>query len=113
MRYSIVPTAVSPSLLRTHRLLPRLIVRQGMIDSHGHPIHYGMTRQLPLVGSTSIEEVIKRVETFAKGPGRDLPFIEGSGWDQNLWPVKDFPTAVYLPFHKLKSFLLTTLTSAG
>jgi hypothetical protein len=37
------------------------------------------------------------VETYVKTFNGSIPsgmWIEGMGWDQNKWPVKEFPTAV-------------------
>jgi predicted amidohydrolase YtcJ len=70
---------------------------QGLVDSHAHPLRYGHSRQLQLQGSTCIGEVIRRVEAFVQNNASSLPdgaWIEGLGWDQNLWEVKEFPTAV-------------------
>ena len=67
------------------------------MNSHAHPLAYGHSRQLQLQGSRSIAEVIRRVEEFVRANGSSLPdgsWIEGLGWDQNLWEVKEFPTAV-------------------
>lgn len=70
-----------------------------MVDSHAHPLQYGHSRQLQLQGSKSIDEVIRRVEHFVKTNGSSLPegaWVEGLGWDQNLWDVKEYPSAVHL-----------------
>lgn len=67
------------------------------MDAHGHPLLYGYYSQLPLAGSRSIEVVVNRVEHFVKHNASSLPhgaWIEGMGWDQNIWPVKEYPTAV-------------------
>jgi predicted amidohydrolase YtcJ len=44
-----------------------------------------------LAGSTSYEEVVDKVKAWAKDvkPGE---WIQGRGWDQNRWPIKEFPT---------------------
>nr|XP_019008917.1 amidohydrolase [Kwoniella pini CBS 10737]OCF47698.1 amidohydrolase [Kwoniella pini CBS 10737] len=66
----------------------------GFIDSHGHPLIYGHAQQLRLHGCKSVAEVIKRVEDFVKNtPIKPGGWIEGLGWDQNLWEGKEFPTA--------------------
>ncbi|ORY24106.1 amidohydrolase family-domain-containing protein [Naematelia encephala] len=78
-------------------LPPGHTLTPGFVDSHAHPLQYGHTRQLQLQGSRSIREIIERVETFVNGAS--LPrgaWVEGMGWDQNLWPVKEFPTAADL-----------------
>lgn len=68
----------------------------GLIDAHGHVLGQGqalMTARLN--GARSKAEIIERLQAFA----RDLPadaWLIGRGWDQNLWPEKDFPTAADL-----------------
>jgi predicted amidohydrolase YtcJ len=64
----------------------------GIIDAHAHLLGLGNTLQrVNLAGSKSYEEVISRVQAWAKDakPGE---WIQGRGWDQNLWPTKQFPT---------------------
>lgn len=63
----------------------------GLIDGHCH--FYGLGQQLQrvdLMGTTSYDEVIQRVQEFQKQKNKS--FIIGRGWDQNDWEVKDFPT---------------------
>ena len=63
----------------------------GMVDAHAHLLGLGTAlRNVNLAGSKSYEEVIARVAERAKTmkPGE---WIIGRGWDQNLWPVKEFP----------------------
>ena len=63
----------------------------GLIDGHAHLYNLGMSmQQVDLVGTTSYQEVLERVAAFQDE--KQLPFIEGRGWDQNDWPVKEFPT---------------------
>ena len=63
----------------------------GLIDSHAHL--YGLAlslSQAQLQGTTSKEEVIQRLREHE----RDLAagdWLLGRGWDQNDWPVKEFP----------------------
>ncbi len=47
------------------------------------------------MGSRSKQEVIERLQAFEKtlAPGA---WLTGSGWDQNDWPDKAFPTAADL-----------------
>jgi predicted amidohydrolase YtcJ len=64
----------------------------GIVDAHAHLLGLGNTLQrVNLVGSKSYDEVVDRVKTWAKDvkPG---VWIQGRGWDQNLWPTKEFPT---------------------
>lgn len=77
-------------------LPPGHTVTPGFTDSHTHPLEYGYTRQLPLVGTKSVAEVISVLEDYVKahpGGGPD-DWITGMGWDETKWPVKEFPTAV-------------------
>ncbi|AXY78298.1 amidohydrolase [Paraflavitalea soli] len=63
----------------------------GLIDAHAHFFRYGTGLQsADLVGTTSWEEVIKKVEAFAAENPQG--WITGRGWDQNDWVVKEFPT---------------------
>ncbi len=63
----------------------------GLIDAHCHFYSLGLNQlQSNLTGTTSFEEVLERVQEFHKL--RPSNFILGRGWDQNDWPVKEFPT---------------------
>lgn len=63
----------------------------GLIDAHCHFYGLGLNQQVvDLVGTTSFEEIVQRVVAFQKENPAD--FIRGRGWDQNDWPVKEFPT---------------------
>jgi predicted amidohydrolase YtcJ len=63
----------------------------GLIDAHSHLISLGRAlSEVDLVGTTSYEEVIERVRARAQ----ELPpgsWVNGRGWDQNDWQVKEFP----------------------
>ena len=62
----------------------------GFIDAHCHFLWYGNTfNEVNLVGSKSWEEVLERIEEFAKNNKNE--WIVGRGWDQNDWAVKEFP----------------------
>ena len=64
----------------------------GLIDGHCH--FYGLGQNLQvvdLVGTTSFDEVIARVEDFARA-NPSKTFVRGRGWDQNDWEVQEFPT---------------------
>lgn len=63
----------------------------GFIDAHCHFVGYAQNlKQVDLVGTKSFNEVIDRVQKFAKN--NDTEWIVGRGWDQNDWEVKEFPT---------------------
>ena len=68
----------------------------GMIDAHGHVIALGRAlRSLELSGATSLEDMKARLKAYAEA-NPDMPWIVGRGWNQELWPVKTFPTAADL-----------------
>ncbi|MFZ5940234.1 MAG: amidohydrolase [Bacteroidota bacterium] len=65
-------------------------VYPGLIDAHCHFYGYGLTlSEADLSGSLSPEEVVERLKKHA-GPD-DQDWITGRGWDQNLWPGKEYP----------------------
>ncbi|NER18598.1 amidohydrolase [Spongiivirga citrea] len=69
----------------------RKTITPGLIDGHCHFYGLGMNQQVvDLVGTKSFEEVIARIVDFQKEKPR--AFIQGRGWDQNDWDVKEFPT---------------------
>ncbi|TND00868.1 MAG: Amidohydrolase 3, partial [Bacteroidetes bacterium] len=62
----------------------------GFIDAHCHFLHYGLgLTEVDLVGTKSFDDVLARVEEFAKRA--DGEWIVGRGWDQNDWDQKKFP----------------------
>lgn len=63
----------------------------GFADGHCHFYGYGLNKQkVDLQGARDWDEAIARVEAFAKThPGND--WILARGWDQNRWPVKEYP----------------------
>ena len=86
----------------------------GFHDAHGHILDYGWSRTVAnLVGSTSIQDVIERLEAYVRSRphllafaladeseiatnATALPWIEGIGWDQTKWSPPVFPTAYHL-----------------
>ena len=68
----------------------------GLIDAHGHVMALGYGAiQLNLTGVKSLGELKERVRRYAaENPGTG--WIIGRGWNQELWPVKAFPTAADL-----------------
>jgi len=68
----------------------------GLIDAHGHVLGLGKLRmEVDLVGAQSIEEALQRIVDFA-ATNPELPWIVGQGWNQVLWPGKEYPTATDL-----------------
>ncbi len=63
----------------------------GFIDAHSHFSGYGLGLQtVDLTGTRSWEEVIEKVQTFARTHPEG--WLVGRGWDQNDWSTKEFPT---------------------
>jgi predicted amidohydrolase YtcJ len=64
----------------------------GFIDAHAHFFSYGLGLQTAnLVGTESWDDILHHLNDFSKDLPKDQWLI-GFGWDQNDWPVKDFPT---------------------
>lgn len=63
----------------------------GFIDAHCHFYRYGLSlRTVDLVGTNSWDQIIEKLKSFAaQNPDG---WLTGRGWDQNDWPVKEFPT---------------------
>ncbi len=63
----------------------------GFIDSHAHFAGVGRSlRNLDLVGCRSFADLVKRVRDAAAAKPAGA-WIQGRGWDQNLWPKKVLP----------------------
>ena len=73
-----------------------LTVLPGLIDAHAHVYSFGLLQtRLDLAGVPSVDEAAIRIRGYA----RDRPhadWILGRGWNQVLWPVKEFPTATQI-----------------
>ena len=65
-------------------------VYPGLIDPHCHFYGYGNSlMNANLAGARSFEEIIDLIKAHhLKFPAE---WIQGRGWDQNLWPVQEFP----------------------
>lgn len=63
----------------------------GFYDPHCHFYHYGagLATRADLSLTHSYEEVLEQMEQFATA--RSEGWLAGRGWDQNNWPVKEFP----------------------
>lgn len=68
----------------------------GLTDAHGHLYGLGLSLDVVnLVDTTSYDEVIARVKERASRAAAG-EWVIGRGWDQNDWPVKEFPTSAAL-----------------
>ncbi|MFP2996380.1 amidohydrolase [Spongiivirga sp. MCCC 1A20706] len=65
-------------------------ITPGLIDGHCHFYGLGLNQQVvDLVGTKSFDEVVQRIVDFQED--KKASFIQGRGWDQNDWKVKEFP----------------------
>ena len=63
----------------------------GLIDAHGHITSHGQSLSaVDLVGSPSEADATARVAAFIETHA-DNEWITGRGWNQVLWPIKEFP----------------------
>jgi predicted amidohydrolase YtcJ len=68
----------------------------GLIDAHGHVTDLGFTAlRLDVTGTASLAELQQRLKSYAAAHP-DAKWIQGFGWNQELWPEKRFPTAADL-----------------
>jgi len=68
------------------------IVLPGLTDAHAHIYNLGfLATSLNLAGSGSLEAAIERIDEYAGQ--RSAGWILGRGWNQVLWPVREFPRA--------------------
>ena len=71
--------------------LPGGTLLPGLIEGHAHVLGLGlMDRQADLSAARSLDAALAQVRAWA---ARRKDWVEGRGWDQNLWPGKAFPTA--------------------
>ncbi|MCF3110867.1 amidohydrolase [Niabella sp. CC-SYL272] len=63
----------------------------GFIDAHAHFVGYAKgLSEMDLTGTIRWEDVLHRFSDYKTGDTSS--WIIGRGWDQNDWPVKEFPT---------------------
>jgi len=68
-------------------------VLPGLIDAHAHVAGLGFLKtSLDLTGVPSVEEAVARIAAYAKEKPH-IRWITGRGWNQVLWPVREFPNA--------------------
>lgn len=83
--------------------LKNSFITPGFIDSHGHSYYLGIEKsQCSLISSSSIYEIIKRLESCSTNTRSN--FLFGLGWDQNLWVNKTLPSYKDLSSPKLDNF---------
>jgi predicted amidohydrolase YtcJ len=70
-----------------HTLLP------GLTDAHAHMSGLGfLAISLDLSGVPSVNDAVRQIAEYAETAPHSS-WIQGRGWNQVLWPVKEFPTA--------------------
>lgn len=63
----------------------------GFIDAHAHFVGYAKgLSEMDLTGTVRWEDILHRFSDYKTGDTSS--WIIGRGWDQNDWPVKEFPT---------------------
>ncbi|HEV2043927.1 MAG TPA: amidohydrolase, partial [Sphingomicrobium sp.] len=68
----------------------------GLIDAHGHVMGLGFSAlQLDLSGTNSLADLQARLKAYAAA-NPDATWIQGRGWNQEMWADKRFPTAADL-----------------
>ena len=68
----------------------------GLIDAHAHVTDLGFfALRLDLTGTKSVGELQQRLRDYAAAHP-DTKWIQGGGWNQELWSEKRFPTAADL-----------------
>ncbi|MFO1392481.1 MAG: amidohydrolase [Steroidobacteraceae bacterium] len=68
----------------------------GLIDAHAHLMGLGYAlMSADLVGTRSRTDVVARLKAHAAALPPDA-WLLGRGWDQNDWPIREFPTAADL-----------------
>lgn len=68
----------------------------GLIDAHGHVLSFGLSLlRVDLTGTGTEQEAAERVQAFAV-ENADLAWIQGRGWNQELWDTRAFPSTVSL-----------------
>jgi predicted amidohydrolase YtcJ len=86
------------SLLKEHPDATRIdgnsrTLLPGLVDGHAHLSGYGfLQRSLDLFGTPSVAASVAKIEEYAKSDPH-VNWIQGRGWNQVIWPVKEFPEA--------------------
>ncbi len=75
------------------RDLGGLTVLPGLVDAHAHVLGLGLLKSnLDVTGLPSLADSVAAIERYAKSKPH-ARWITGRGWNQVLWPVREFPTA--------------------
>ena len=65
----------------------------GLIDAHAHVAGLGFAKSaLDLVGTRTLAATTARIADYAERHP-NVRWIQGRGWNQVLWPAREFPTA--------------------
>ena len=68
-------------------------VLPGLTDAHAHVYGLGILKSnVDLAGSPSLAHAVSKIEAYASA-NANMKWITGRGWNQVLWPVKEFPSA--------------------
>jgi predicted amidohydrolase YtcJ len=92
----IIATGTTKDLVKEYNAKEKINVQgkfiyPGLIDAHAHFFYYALDLQKAnLVGTKSWDEIIEKLKSYAKKNKEG--WLTGSGWDQNDWPAKKFPT---------------------
>ena len=71
-------------------------VLPGLIDAHAHVYGLGLLKtSLDITGVPSVDDAVSRIRVYAEEHPR-ARWILGRGWNQVLWPIKEFPTAAQI-----------------
>ena len=71
-------------------------VLPGLIDAHAHVYGLGFLKtSLDITGVPSVDDAASRIRDYA-AENPHSRWILGRGWNQVLWPVKEFPTAAHI-----------------
>jgi predicted amidohydrolase YtcJ len=72
------------------------VLMPGLVDAHGHVMGLGFAAMtLDLTATRSLAEALEAIRAYAAA-NPSLPWIMGSGWNQELWGLGRFPTAAEL-----------------
>ena len=91
----IIETGATANLESHYSFLEKLdaggkYIYPGFIDAHAHFVGYALNLlRVNLVGTTSWEQILEKLQTFSKE--NPTGWILGEGWDQNDWENKNYP----------------------